>query len=62
MKEAAVFVCGIMFGITVVIAWPAEGKTFDERKFERLAKHREIRRANERRYEACILECMSTCK
>jgi len=51
-----------MFGITVVIAWPAEGKTYDERKFEQLAKHRELRRANESRYEACMTQCREQCR
>lgn len=62
MKQAAVFLCGLVFGITVVIAWPAESKTYDERKFERLAKHRELRRANERRYEACMTQCREQCR
>jgi hypothetical protein len=58
MRTLAAFV----LGITVAIGLPAIGKTFDEKKFEQLAKHREIRRANERRYEACMEQCRSTCR
>ena len=49
-------------GITVAIGLPALGKTYDEKKFERLKQHREVRRAEERRYEACMMQCRSTCR
>lgn len=57
-KTLAAFVLGVI----VAIGLPAVGKTFDERKFEQLTKHREIRRANERRYETCMEQCRNTCR
>ncbi len=38
-----------------------KGKTFDELKWERLAKRRELRIATERRYEACVRQCEKSC-
>lgn len=34
---------------------------YDRQKAERLAAHRELRRAIERRYASCTAQCYSTC-
>ena len=46
-------------GVTIQDAFP---KTYDERKWAAIEKNREIRRANERRYEACAIQCIEACR
>lgn len=38
------------------------GASYDERKWERIQRNREVRIANERRYEVCARKCMEGCK
>lgn len=54
-------ILGFILGISIPAALPAV-KSFDELKWERLALHREKRRATERRYESCVRQCERACK
>lgn len=51
-----IFLCLSIYSINSISA------TYDERKAEQLKQNREIRQANERRYEACSRRCFDVCK
>lgn len=55
----AIFGLGFLFGLDVSDA-SAKRET-DEQKWERLEKHREIRRGIEVKYEACMASCSNKC-
>lgn len=61
MKLWIYFLLGAGLGVTIPDGF-TKSKSFDELKWERLAKQRELRRATEQRYEACMAQCRRVCK
>ena len=60
MRDGLMLILGLLVGLSVYESFGAS-KTFDEKKWERIQKNREIRRANEFRYESCARECLQKC-
>jgi hypothetical protein len=58
-RDAAWLLVGCVFALTIQEVFP---KTYDEKKWERLEAQREMRRAIERKYEACASQCREACK
>jgi hypothetical protein len=60
-RDAAWLLVGCFVALAIQDAFP-QGKTFDEKKWERLEAQREMRSAIERKYEACYSQCRESCK
>lgn len=61
VRDGILITMGILAGLFLYEAHGA-AKTFDERKWERLEKQRQIRRVIEARYEECAQQCLRNCK
>lgn len=64
IRELFLVSLGVCVGAILFVAYPAEAeqRTFDEKKWERIERNREIRRATEARYEACARRCLEGCR
>lgn len=58
--SAGFLILGLLLGLSINDSF-GRGES-DAQKWERLAKAREIRRANEFKFEACIASCQDKCK
>ncbi len=52
----------LISGAIIAASFPTDAKTYDEKKWEQLAQHREMRRGIERKYETCVRSCQEECK
>lgn len=64
IRDFFLLLLGIAIGAVLFVAYPAgaEQKSFDERKWERIEKNRELRRVKEARFESCARSCLERCK
>jgi hypothetical protein len=58
-RDAGLLLVGLFVTLSIQDAFPRES---DTQKWERLQKNKEMRRAIEAKYEACVNHCSRSCK
>ena len=58
MRDGLILIIGLLTGLSIYEAYPAES---DKQKWERIERNREVRRAMEQKYEHCVAACYKRC-